>query len=142
MEKDLSETIVHNEQWRYILNSFFDYAIPLIPVNRNIGFLTRSFEIQKEVAQSKTLQEKEERYTEILIFSLATIHNVINLSKTCHSRKGGNPGKHWIPGQARNDNKEKTYVAVYSYKKPVGKLCAVSRMPSFGWKRKTSRFNA
>ena len=38
-----------------------------------------------------------------------SIHNVMNCSKTCHSREGGNPGKHWIPGQARNDNKEKTY---------------------------------
>src|SRR5512134_2432426 len=23
----------------------------------------------------------------------------------CHSRESGNPGRHWIPGQARNDRK-------------------------------------
>jgi hypothetical protein len=26
----------------------------------------------------------------------------------------GNPGKHWIPGQARNDKLDRTYIVVYS----------------------------
>ncbi len=47
-------------------------------------------------------------------FVLQSIQSVINL-KARHSRESesGNPGKHWIPGQARNDKKEKTYVIVY-----------------------------
>lgn len=66
-EKDLPETIVHDEQLKYILNSILDYALPLIPVNGNIGFLTKSFDIQKGAGASKTLPEEEGRYIEILI---------------------------------------------------------------------------
>jgi hypothetical protein len=40
----------------------------LITVNGNIGFLRRFFEIQIELGDRKTLQEKEERNIEILIF--------------------------------------------------------------------------
>ena len=45
--------------------------------------------------------------------SEGSIHSVINRNTMRHSRKSGNPGKHWIPGQARNDNLHKTYVVVY-----------------------------
>jgi hypothetical protein len=31
------------------------------------------------------------------------MHSVNNHNRTRHSRESGNPGKHWIPGQARND---------------------------------------
>jgi len=33
--------------------------------------------------------------------------------KARHSRASGNPGKHWIPGQARNDEVHKNYVVMY-----------------------------
>jgi hypothetical protein len=41
------------------------------------------------------------------------IHNVINHNIARHSRESGNPGKHWIPGQARNDKPVKIYVVMY-----------------------------
>jgi len=41
------------------------------------------------------------------------IHSVINHNRVCHSRESGNPGKYWIPGQARNDKPYKTYVVMY-----------------------------
>ena len=41
------------------------------------------------------------------------IHSVINPNKACHSCESRNPGKHWIPGQARNDKLSKTFVVVY-----------------------------
>ena len=42
------------------------------------------------------------------------IHGDINHSKRCHSCESRNPGKHWIPGQARNDEVHKTYVVMYN----------------------------
>jgi len=34
---------------------------------------------------------------------LFSMHSDMNCSKDRHSRESGNPEKHWIPGQARND---------------------------------------
>jgi hypothetical protein len=33
----------------------------------------------------------------------AIIYDDINHNKARHSRESGNPGRHWIPGQTRND---------------------------------------
>jgi hypothetical protein len=41
------------------------------------------------------------------------MHSVINHNRARHSRESGNPGKHWIPGQARNDKPAKIYVVMY-----------------------------
>ncbi len=49
----------------------------------------------------------------------------------CHSRKSGNPGKHWIPGQARNDKLNRTYVAIYR-KEAANKIEALAENPFFG----------
>ena len=46
------------------------------------------------------------------------IHNEINPDEGRHSCESRNPEKHWIPGQAPNDKKEKTYTVVYS-KQPI-----------------------
>jgi hypothetical protein len=45
----------------------------------------------------------------------AIIHSVINHNRGRHSRESGNPGKHWIPGQARNDKPAKIYVVMYKF---------------------------
>jgi nitrogen-specific signal transduction histidine kinase len=63
-EEGLPETIVHDEQLRYILNSLVQYAIPSIPPNGSIGFLTKSLDIPRG---NKTLVQKDERYIEIMI---------------------------------------------------------------------------
>ena len=47
LEKDLPETVVHDEQLKYILNALLQYAIPSIPPHGSIGFLTKSFEYVK-----------------------------------------------------------------------------------------------
>jgi hypothetical protein len=44
---------------------------------------------------------------------MVDIHSVINRIMIRHSCESRNPGKHWIPGQARNDKKGKTYVVLY-----------------------------
>ena len=66
-EKDLPETVVHEEQLRYILNSLLQYAIPSIPPNGSIGFLTKSFQIDRGTGVDKTLPQKDGRYIKILI---------------------------------------------------------------------------
>jgi nitrogen-specific signal transduction histidine kinase len=66
-EKDLPETIVHDEQLRYILNALLQYAIPSIPPNGSIGFLTKSFDLQTETADGKTFHQRNGRHIEILI---------------------------------------------------------------------------
>jgi len=45
------------------------------------------------------------------------IHNDINDRKGRHSHESGNPGKDWIPGQARNDKLERTYIVMYKLKR-------------------------
>ena len=42
------------------------------------------------------------------------IHTDINDRKGRHSWESGNPGKDWIPSQARNDKLERTYVVMYN----------------------------
>jgi nitrogen-specific signal transduction histidine kinase len=66
-EKDLPETIVHDEQLRYILNALLQYAIPFISPNGSIGFLTKSFDVDTETAEVRTYPPRGERYIEILI---------------------------------------------------------------------------
>jgi nitrogen-specific signal transduction histidine kinase len=66
-EKDLPETIIHDEQLRYIFDSLLQYFIPSIPTNGSIGFLTKSLNDQKETEDHKPLIEKDGRHIEILM---------------------------------------------------------------------------
>jgi nitrogen-specific signal transduction histidine kinase len=66
-EKDLPETIVHDEQMRYIFNALLQYSIPSIPPSGSIGILTKSFDLQTEPANGKTVHQKNGGYVEILI---------------------------------------------------------------------------
>ncbi len=66
-EKDLPETIVHDEQLRYILNALLQYALPFISPNGSIGFLTKSFEGENETPGGRPYPPGSERYIEILI---------------------------------------------------------------------------
>ena len=64
LERHLPETIVHEEQLRYILNSILEYAIGLTFPNGSIGLLTKSLEPSKESEEAKT---SESRSVEIII---------------------------------------------------------------------------
>lgn len=66
-EKDLPETIAHEEQLRYIFNSLLEYIIPSIPPNGSIGFLTKSLDIHKEPGPNKTLPMEDRGCIEIMI---------------------------------------------------------------------------
>jgi len=48
------------------------------------------------------------------------IHSDINHARARHSRESGNPEKHWIPDQVRNDKPIKTHVVVHiSHLNPI-----------------------
>jgi len=66
-EKDLPETVVHEEQLRYILNSILQYALPSIPPQGSIGFLTKSLSLQKGIGEDENLEEKDGRFVQIMI---------------------------------------------------------------------------
>jgi light-regulated signal transduction histidine kinase (bacteriophytochrome) len=66
-EKGLPETIVPDEQLRYILSSVLQYAIGSMPSNGSIGLSTRSLIVEKEVGQDLVLFQKDSRYIEISV---------------------------------------------------------------------------
>jgi len=66
-EKDLPETVVHDEHLRYIFNSLLQYAIPSIPPNGSIGFLTKSLYVQRQTDDDKAVLQADGRYIEVLI---------------------------------------------------------------------------
>ncbi len=66
-EKDLPETIVHDEQLRYIFETLLQYALPSILPNGSIGLLTKSHEEPKEAPKDKQGIQGDGRYVEILI---------------------------------------------------------------------------
>ncbi len=65
-EKGLPETIVHEEQLKYILNALIQYAIPSIPPNGSMGFLTKSVG-RPSMAAADQKRQKDGTHVEILI---------------------------------------------------------------------------
>jgi hypothetical protein len=66
-EKDLPETIVPDEQLRYILSSVLQYAIDSMSSHGSMGLSTRSFFLEKEVDEAPALFKKDGQYIEISI---------------------------------------------------------------------------
>jgi hypothetical protein len=56
-------------------------------------------------------------------WEFVVIYSVINHNKARHSCECRNPGKHWIPGQARNDKPVKIYVVMYNFKSSIISYC-------------------
>jgi hypothetical protein len=67
LEKDLPETVLHDEQLKYILSSVLQFAIFSTPAGGSIGFLTKSFNIQKDAEDRKVFLQKDGKYVEILV---------------------------------------------------------------------------
>jgi hypothetical protein len=68
-EKDLPETVLPDEQLRYILNSIVESVLLSIPLDGNIGFLTRSFDTEALTSGEKGQLQKDGKYLEILVVS-------------------------------------------------------------------------
>ena len=67
LEKDLPETIVPDEQLKYIIGSVLQYALALTPPNWNLGLSTRSFIPGKEASEVESLFKKDGKYIEISV---------------------------------------------------------------------------
>jgi hypothetical protein len=68
-EKDLPETILPDEQLRYILNSVIEYVLLSMPFDGNVGFLTRIFDIEALTSEEKVQLQKDGKYLEVLVVS-------------------------------------------------------------------------
>ncbi len=69
-EQNLPETVVPDEQLRYILNCVLLYAVASTPPNGSIEFLTKSFSLKSGGGGVQDFFEKVGRYTEIrVVFS-------------------------------------------------------------------------
>ena len=68
-EKDLPETILPDDQLRYILNSVIECVLLSIPLYGSIGFLTRSFDIDALTSEEKSQLLKDGKFLEILVVS-------------------------------------------------------------------------
>jgi nitrogen-specific signal transduction histidine kinase len=66
-ERDLPETVVHDEQLRYIFNALLQYAIPSIPPHGSIGILTKSLDHPKETSGDGKFHQQDGGYLEILV---------------------------------------------------------------------------
>jgi len=66
-EENLPQASLHDEQLRFIINSILQYAIPSIPPQGSIGFMTRSLEAQEVQNAGKSPLQKDGKYIEILI---------------------------------------------------------------------------
>jgi hypothetical protein len=69
-EKDLPETILPDDQLRYILNSVIQYALLSTPPDGSIGFLTRFLDAEALKGKEWEQLQKDGRYLEILVVSV------------------------------------------------------------------------
>lgn len=67
LEKDLPETVVPDEQLKYIIGSVLQYALALTPPNWNLGLSTRSLILEKEASEAESLFKKDGKYIEISV---------------------------------------------------------------------------
>jgi light-regulated signal transduction histidine kinase (bacteriophytochrome) len=63
-EKGLPETVVPDEQLRYVFSSVLEYALANVSPNLSMGLYTRSFTLEKE-GEGPDLIKKDGRYVEI-----------------------------------------------------------------------------
>lgn len=66
-ERDLPETMLHDEQLKYIFHSLLQYILPAVPPNGSIGFLTKSWVPLQEPKGEESLPEKEKESIEVLM---------------------------------------------------------------------------
>jgi hypothetical protein len=68
-DRDLPETTVSDEQFRYILSSVLRYIVLSIPDGGTIGLLTRLIEAQHRSGEERNLLQKDSKHVEVLIVS-------------------------------------------------------------------------
>ncbi len=81
-EREIPETVVHEEQLRYIFSSILQYAIASIPPSGSIGILTKLFDHPKAPVDKKGFFQKNGRYVEIMIGFTGYKKPVVSLEST------------------------------------------------------------
>jgi hypothetical protein len=66
-ERDLPEAIIPDEQLRFILESVFQYAMALMPVDGSLESLTKSSALQKEMREDQAFFKKNGNFIEVLV---------------------------------------------------------------------------
>jgi hypothetical protein len=66
-EKDLPETVVPDEQLRYVLSSVLQYAMVVTPPNWNIALSTKSLLLEKETGEAEGLFKRDGKQIEISV---------------------------------------------------------------------------
>ena len=66
-EKELPETVVPDEQLRYVLGSVLQYAMVVTPPNWNIALSTKSLLLEKEAGEAEGLLERGGKQIEISV---------------------------------------------------------------------------
>ncbi len=66
-EKDLPETVVPDEQLKYIIGSVLQYAIVMTPPGMNIALSTRMLMLEKEGGEAEGLFRRDGKYIEISV---------------------------------------------------------------------------
>lgn len=69
-EKNLPETILPDEQLRYVINSVILYMVHSTPPYGSIGFLTQQFEPQESMSEDLGVLQKDAKYIEVQIASM------------------------------------------------------------------------
>jgi nitrogen-specific signal transduction histidine kinase len=69
-EKNLPETILPDEQLKYVLNSVILYMVHSTPPYGSIGFLTRQFDPQESMSEDLSTLQKDGKYIEVQIASM------------------------------------------------------------------------
>jgi signal transduction histidine kinase len=67
LEKGLPETVVPDEQLRYVLSAVLQYAIIVTPPNWNIALSTRSLLLEKEAAEAEGFFKRDGKQIEISV---------------------------------------------------------------------------
>jgi hypothetical protein len=90
-EEDLPESIVADEQLKYILNSTFQYALALMPQNGGLGIFTKCFHSDRDKGDDQAFSKHERGYVEILtVFTGNRKQNdqhVTEVTSSSHSKK-------------------------------------------------------
>jgi nitrogen-specific signal transduction histidine kinase len=66
-EKDLPETVVPDEQLRYVLSSVLQYAMVVTPPSWNIALSTKSLLLEKEIGEAEGLCKRDGKQIEISV---------------------------------------------------------------------------
>jgi hypothetical protein len=66
-EKDLPETVVPDEQLRYVLSSVLQYAMVVAPPNWNIALSTKSLLPEKQIGEAEGLLKRDGKQIEISV---------------------------------------------------------------------------